>query len=181
MKASQLIHIASKVVEKQTVLNNNPIGFNLFEKGGNWMRDWTKILDSETEFQEYKKEFNFYGILKYSICLILTIAFVSILIPYHFSLIVFGIPIFYLIEIHFLFLFPNLIYSVNNPILKSFRQTWKLGILKTCLTVMQIGFYMMFGLFNFKTPLKNWYIGCLSIIIWYQIEIRNRTYSSFLD
>jgi hypothetical protein len=42
--------------------------------------------------------------------------------------------------------------------------------------VLRIAVFMMVGLFYSKNPLKNWHIGCLFIIIWYQHVI----VSSFL-
>ena len=63
---------------------------------------------------------------------------------------------FYIIEVHFLFLFPLLIDRVSNPMLTSCKMTYKIGFLKALITVFQIGLYMMFGLLQLKEPFKKW-------------------------
>ena len=85
-----------------------------------------------------------------------------------------SVVVFYLVEVHLLFLFPLLIDSVRHPVQVSIRLTYQTGLLNAMLTTMPIGFFMMAGLFNIKRPLRNWYIGSLAIIIWYNYEMGNR-------
>jgi hypothetical protein len=117
--------------------------------------------------------FHFYGYLKYGICLI---GFFTSFIYFNESIVYLPISIliFYFFEVHFLFLFPLLIDKIQNPIWKSIEITYKIGILRTMFLVIQIAIYMLLGIFDLKNPFKNWHIGCLCIIIWYQDEVRNR-------
>jgi hypothetical protein len=33
---------------------------------------------------------------------------------------------------------------------------------------------MLSGLLNRQNPFRRWHIGCLSVLLWYQHEVRNR-------
>ena len=115
-----------------------------------------------------------YGLLKYGIC----ITGSGISLPGLFTYGLFAIPlsigIFYLLEIHFLFLFPLLIDQTPNPLLASIRATYKIGVGRCLITVIPIACYMMIGLLRKTNRFNNWYIGCLAIVIWYNHDIRNR-------
>lgn len=153
----------------------NTFSMNIFQIGAEWMYDQLVFLDpgQKLEFDE-KTNYNLYGFFKYAICLSFLTGSFLIFLRYSIFLTPLSVPVFYFIEVHFLFLFPVLIDKVKNPVLTSIKQTYRIGIFHTVFTVMQIGFFMIIGLLNWKNPFKNWHIGCLSIIIWYQNEIRNR-------
>ena len=97
---------------------------------------------------------------------------------FFFSLNIFLTPlsiiVFYLFEVHFLFLFPLIIDKIDQPILTSIKQTYKVGIFNALVTVIPIACFMLKGLFNISKPFHNWHIGSLAILIWYQNEIRDR-------
>ncbi len=118
--------------------------------------------------------FGFYGLLKYSVSLFFGLASAYWLSNIHPVLSPFSVFVFYFFEVHFLFLFPLLIDHSANPILTSVKLTYKMGLFKTIFIVMQIGVYMIAGVFDVKKPFYKWHIGCLAIIIWYENETRSR-------
>ncbi len=146
---------------------------NLFDLGAKWM--FAKMNENnKSPYFKFDDSISFtkFGILKYGLSILGSITYLYIAGSYLFLPIAF--VLFYVIEIHFLFLFPLLIDKVDNPLISSIKQTYKIGFLSVLFNVIPIGFYMMIGLLNFKMPYRNWYIGCLSIIIWYNNEVRNR-------
>ncbi len=148
---------------------------SVFKNGAEWMYEML-IKIGFPEKMSFNKEvrFNHYGFIKYSICFtVFVLSFVGFLFI-HPLLIPLSVLVFYFAEVHFLFMFPLLVSQVKNPVRECVRLTYRIGILKTVLNVMPISFYMLIGLFNLKDPLRNWYIGCLSILIWYKNETGNR-------
>jgi len=151
------------------------LSLKLFNTGAKWMFDKLQKKENGTTIEfNNKTSFASYGLLKYSISLSCAIFSLLTLWRYNTLLIPISILVFYFIEVHFLFLFPLLIDKVKNPISESIKQTYRLGLLTTTLIVIQIGFFMIIGLFNYKNPFRNWHIGCFSIIIWYKYEVRDR-------
>lgn len=174
MKYQELLNLSKKRIGTQfppTTLIFSP---KLFHFGCRWM--YKKLNETTLTDQQFNYSINYgaYGILKYSLASLAF--FVSLWQLSKISLFItpLSIILFYLIEIHFLFLFPLLLDRVKNPLWVSIRQTYKTGILTALLTTIPIGFFMLSGVFNIKNPLRNWYIGCFAIIIWYQNEVRNR-------
>jgi hypothetical protein len=124
-------------------------------------------FDSDTRY-------TIYGLVKYGICLTAAgLAAVGIS-GYPLFAAPLSILVFYLFEIHFLFLFPLLIDRSPRPLLTSIRATYKIGVWRCLITVIPVAGYMLAGLFRKTDRLGNWYTGCLSILIWYDHEIRNR-------
>lgn len=148
---------------------------NIFNLGATWMHTRLQELRGYNiaTFAE-ASHYNCYGVLKYLIlvsCLFIT----SLMFYYiHVVLIPFTILIFYFVEAHFIFLFPLLIDSTKNPFQESIKLSYKIGIVKAFLNVMPISVFMIIGLFNYKKPLRNWYLGCLAVLIWYEEAIGNR-------
>ncbi len=167
------------IAESKALWNNNPeyikdaISFQVFNIGARWMFEQLNEDDSKKSFNDVLNYFT-YGILKYGISLLAFCISFYLLFKINLLLTPLAIIIFYLFEVHFLFLFPLLIDDVKNPIITSIQQTYRTGLFTTLTTVIPIGFYMMIGLLNLKNPFRNWHIGCLAIIIWYKNEVRNR-------
>jgi hypothetical protein len=147
---------------------------SLFSLGALWMHSRLQELQPAVPPYNPGIRYTGYGLLKYGICLTLSGLSIAGLSAYGLFVIPVSIAIFYLSEVHFLFLFPILIDRVPRPLLASIRATYKIGIGRCLITVIPIAIYMMIGLFRKTNRLSNWYIGCLAIIIWYDHEIRNR-------
>lgn len=85
-----------------------------------------------------------------------------------------GLPVavlvFYVLEVHFLFLFPLLIDGHPKPLLSSIRMTYRLGLWRAVGNTLPIGVYMLAGLWKRSEPLRHWHEGCLAILIWYEKE-----------
>lgn len=118
--------------------------------------------------------FRYYGYLKYGISLLAFLTSCFVLGKLHLWLMPLAILVFYACEVHFLFLFPLLIDQVKKPMQTSIRQTYRIGFGKALLWVFAIAIYMLSGLLNFRNPWRKWHIGCLSIVLWYKYEVRNR-------
>jgi len=175
MKYQNLISQSKINLEINPPNINGILSMNIFDEGAKWMFD--KLNESKIDKElQFNQSVNFfaYGLLKYGISFFVFLFSAYLFLKVNLFLLPLSIIIFYLAEVHFLFLFPILIDNAENPIWTSIKQTYKTGILTTLTTVIPIGFFMVFGLLNFKDPFRNWYVGCLSIIIWYQNEIRNR-------
>jgi len=175
MKYQELLSQSRNHLVKSSNCIHNEISINLFSIGAKWMFDKLNELDNKksTKF-DHSINYNLYGILKYGICFFALLISFFFFYKIHLFLTPLSVIVFYFFEVHFLFLFPLLIDKTKNPILMSIKQTYRIGIFQSIFTVIPIGFFMVFGLFKINNPFKNWYIGCLSIIIWYQNEVRNR-------
>jgi len=180
MTWQQLI-TASKMHLRQTPIANsgahalagNP--GTLFSSGAHWMhRQLAALHPTTTPPFNPNTQYTAYGLLKYGACLTALITTLTAFPTCGPIIIPLSILAFYLVEIHFLFLFPILIDQTPNPVLSSIRATYKIGIARCLLTVIPIAAYMLIGLLNKKHRLHNWYIGCLAIIIWYNHETRTR-------
>ena len=112
--------------------------------------------------------FGWYGALKYGLSLLAFTLSAALLFQLHPALALLSVPVFYVIEIHFLFLFPMLIDGAEAPLRRCLLQPYRLGLFHTLFTVMPIAFYMLAGLAKLRRPLYNWHIGCLAILIWYR-------------
>ena len=144
----------------------------LFSFGAQWMYHRLRELQPDRMHPfDPKINYNLYGATKYAICLAGPLL---ALVTQRAWSIPLGIVLFYLLEVHFLFLFPLLIDGEPRPLLASLRATYKIGVGKCLAMVIPIAGFMLFGLFRKKDRLRNWYVGCLAIIIWYNHEIRDR-------
>jgi hypothetical protein len=165
----------------------------LFPSGAKWMHDRLQELEAadrqpaDLQFADrqpanrqpadphpFNPNINYssFGLLKYGSCIAGFATSASVLPTYGLLFTPLPIAVFYLIEIHTLFLFPLLIDQTPRPLLTSVKATYKIGIGRCFFTVIPIAAYMLLGLLRLSNPLRNWYIGCLAIIIWYKNEIR---------
>lgn len=175
MKALYLIEKSTVHLQAYPHALDNVFSLNAFEYGAYWMHQRLILLDHR-KVNDFNRNINFtlYGILKYALCLLAFLGSLVYLISIHYLLAPLTIIIFYILEIHFLFLFPLLLDEVDHPLRTSLNLTYKLGFFNLLFTVIPIGIYMVRGLTNWKNPLKNWYVGCLAILIWYTDEVRDR-------
>lgn len=158
-----------------------PLSANLrmmFPLGARWMHDRLNELQGSIRSFDPAINYNFYGYLKYGICISGAFLAAWWLSGYGWLFIPLAILLFYLLEIHFLFLFPLLIDHSSRPVLTGIRAIFKIGIVQCLFTVIPISIFMMTGLLWKKDRFRNWYIGCLAILIWYNNEVRNRISSS---
>lgn len=147
----------------------------VFKTGAVWMhKKMIELGIVENRQPIATVNYTLYGLMKYGFCIVLFCLSFYPLFLIHPVVSILSILVFYLAEVHFLFLFPLLISGNKKPLRNSIMITYRMGVLRTILTVIPIGVYMMIGLLNRKDPLKNWYIGCLCILIWYKDETRNR-------
>lgn len=170
MKYQYLIRKSSEILA-QSSIPNTKLSLQLFTDGAFWMAQYLELLNPHQEVNLPNRSFELYGYLKYSLCIFFS---VILLVKTCFWYLPISIAIFYLVEVHFLFLFPLLIDNTKNPLKKSCEILYQLGVFSTVLLVMRIGIFMLIGLLNYQKPLQNWHIGCLAVIVWYHEEVRNR-------
>lgn len=157
------------------ILIDRPVSVNVFKLGGVWMCRWLSVLENKQAIQyDVLVHFNAYGFMKYGICITAFVVSFWCFYTWNIYLTPLSILVFYIAEVHFLFLFPLLIDKVERPVLKSIAITYRMGLVHVLLKVIPLGFYMAFGLFRFSDPFRNWYKGCLAVLIWYQDEVRDR-------
>jgi hypothetical protein len=174
MKAIILIKKATEKLEINPNFVNLVRFGNVFGDGANWMRFWMLELRPNAKLASMPTwKYTIYGIFKYVVSLLFFGVSALLLCQIKPILGLFSIFIFYFVEVHFLFLFPILIENEKKPICKSIKITYEIGLFNAVKTVIVIAFFMLIGLINFQNPLKNWYIGCLAVVIWYE-EITNR-------
>jgi hypothetical protein len=173
MTSRQLIR--RSIIHLKHTRTPEPRLINLFHTGARWMYDrMLELQPGDNRPFDPTPNYTGYGLLKYGTCTVATILSMVPLSKYGLLLIPLSIGVFYLIEIHTLFLFPLLIDRAKNPLHASIKATYNLGIGKCFITVIPIAGYMLLGLFRLTNPLRNWYIGCLAIVIWYNNEIRDK-------
>jgi hypothetical protein len=147
----------------------------MFPTGARWMYDRLAELDkSNIRPWDPAINYNLYGFLKYGICVagfLLSCVGLAVYAP---LLVPVSILVFYLFEIQFLFLFPLLIDHSEKPVIMGIRAVFTIGIIHCLFTVIPIGCYMLAGLLHKRQRYRNWYIGCMAILIWYNDEVRNR-------
>jgi len=150
------------------LIDQTEFNFKDFNSGAQWMNSFLKTEPQPHSF------YWLYGILKYGISILFFMTWIYLSFQTSLFLLPFSILIFYFVEVHFLFLFPLLIDNIVYPIKTSIYHVYRIGIFNCLFTTLSIGVFMLTGLFNLKSPFKNWYIGCLAIIIWYKNEVRVR-------
>lgn len=115
--------------------------------------------------------FTRYGIGKYALCITASLLSAFLFCRINPLLTPLAVFVFYFFEVQLLFLFPLLIDDVRQPVWQSVKATQKIGIAKAMVTVLPIAFYMVAGLCK-KKSYRQWYIGCLAILLWYVKEVR---------
>lgn len=139
-----------------------------FQKGAEWM-----AFQIDEPFKE-GTNYQLYGYFKYGISLFGMGLSIFYLWQIHWLLLPLAILVFYFLEVQFAFLFLLLIDQVKQPLATSIRISNQFGIWKLMTIILPLGVYMMVGLLDAKKPYRNWYVGCLSVVLLYQHEIRNR-------
>ncbi|TND06971.1 MAG: hypothetical protein FD123_3435 [Bacteroidetes bacterium] len=176
MKFVQLLRKSNQHLRKHPPASAQKISGDFFTSGAAWMHEQLHPLENDRS-RAFNRSVNyaFYGFMKYAVSLLAFGVSFFILLRVNVWLTPLAVPVFYFFEIHFLFLFPLLIDGSPQPIRSSIKATYRTGVFSALFNVMPIGIYMMFGLLNFRDPLRNWYAGCYSILTWYNDEIRART------
>jgi len=163
--ANSKIHLSRFPGEQKT--NSNTY---IFTEGARWMTQRLNELDGGQRHFDPLLPYERYGYFKYIFCLSCFLLSAGVFWTNAIFLIPLAVVVFYFFEIHLLFLFPLLIGGVDHPIAKSIRMTYQIGIFTTLKTIIPIGVFMVLGLFRRQHPLKNWYLGCLAVLIWYVDE-----------
>ncbi len=146
----------------------------VFSTGGLWMQHRLSELRNVETATNNAIRFNFYGLIKYGICMSAFVCSLFVLAKVSITLLPLAIIVFYIFEVQFLFLFPLLIDGAGTPIRESLKLTYKVGVTNAVATVLPIGLFMVYGLLNLREPFKNWHIGCMAVLIWYNNEVGNR-------
>jgi hypothetical protein len=174
MLLKELMTQSSLYFAKENRRVEKPLSWNVFRQGGAWMRAWLMEWDHVRKWNTEPVDFNSYGWCKYLICMAAFLGSASVFYVINPWLLPLSLLVFYIAEVHFLFLFPLLIDGVRRPLWQSIVITHRIGLWRVLAKVIPIGVFMMVGLFHFSDPFRNWYKGCLAVLIWYQHEVRDR-------
>jgi len=131
MRYKELIRAGRAHLEKYPGYGpvTNPV--TMFPLGARWMYDRLAELD-EKNCQPFdgKINYNLYGSLKYGICLSGFVPVIGWFSKYGWPALPLSVLLFYILEIHFLFLFPLLIDHSKRPIRTGMCLAFKIGILR---------------------------------------------------
>lgn len=175
MRLKELFNQSALYLESEPRILARPVSVDVFRRGGEWMRAWlSEWRSQETQNDGPPIDFNAYGWFKYTLCISLML--LSVWGFYRIApwLMPVSLIVFYIAEVHFLFLFPLLIDGVEHPLRTSIRITYRIGLLRVLVRVIPIGLFMMIGLLRFSDPFRNWHTGCLAVLIWYKQDVRDR-------
>lgn len=146
MKYYNLLRESREHFERFSNAKKKTLSSLIFTNGAEWMLERMNELDGGTRIFNVSTSFEGYGYLKYGICLFSFILSGVFLSNKTIFLLPFAILVFYILEVHFLFLFPLLIDRMERPLLESIRMTYKVGVFRTLFTVIPIGFFYAYGL-----------------------------------
>jgi hypothetical protein len=152
-----------------------PLSLHIFTTGARWMFAHLPRQASRPAGFDETVRFGRYGSLKYGSSLLALLVMAGGLAKLHLPqwLPLAGLA-FYVVEVHFLFLFPLLLDGVAHPLRASVRATYRVGLWKALAWTLTIAAFMLAGLLRRHRPWRNWHIGCLALIHWYHHEIRVR-------
>lgn len=149
-----------------------PLSVHIFTTGARWM--FAHLPPQAGQPVEFDDSIRFgrYGSLKYGSSLLALVAVASGLARLHLLpwLPLAGLA-FYVVEVHFLFLFPLLLDRVAHPLRASLRATYRVGLFKALAWTLTLAAFMLAGLLR-RRPWRNWHVGCLALIRWYHHEVR---------
>jgi hypothetical protein len=80
-----------------------------------------------------------------------------------------GLPVFYAIEVQFIFLFPAAIDHAENAYIGNRYRTARAGgTIQRMATVIPLAAIMLGGGFTGRGFVRSWALGCLTVIVWYE-------------
>ncbi len=177
MTVCRLLLQSAQQLAKQPAQVLRPLSLRIFTTGARWMFLHLPRQPKQPIRFDETINFGWYGSLKYGSSLLAMLVAAGVLtrlcLPLLLVLPLAGLA-FYVVEIHFLFLFPLLLDGVTQPLRASIRATYRVGLLKALGRTLAIAAFMLAGLLNRQHPWRNWHIGCLALVHWYRHEIRNR-------
>lgn len=170
MNYRQLLELA-RSHEWQPIEKSQPMTFS---SGAKWMHDQLEQIRNKPIVFHPKLPYERAGIIKYGLSMSgMMVAAIGLWAIYP-LLVPLSIVVFYLLEVQFLFLFPFLIDHSSHPFRASRAAIRRIGTLRALYVVLPIGVWMVLGLLRLHQPLRNWYLGCLAILIWYEHEVGDR-------
>lgn len=147
-------------------LEDAPFPYRDFTTGGSWMAvELSRRLPRPSPLPQpdYRRE----GIVKYGLS-VLAAAFTLVLtVKLGYSALLLSVIGFYLVEVHFLFLFPLLAEGDKQAYLTSIRITHEIGVFHCLVNVIPIALTMSLGLLDREVPYRGWHVGCLAVVLWY--------------
>ena len=177
MTVCSLLRQSARQFAERPAQVRRPLSPHIFTTGAHWMFARLPPQSARPGGFDETISFGWYGSLKYGSSLLVLLVAAGVLARLHLPLLhllpLAGLA-FYVVEIHFLFLFPLLLDRVAHPLRTSIRATYRVGLLKALAWTLTIAAFMLAGLLNRRRPWRNWHIGCLALIHWYHHEVRAR-------
>lgn len=141
-----------------------------FQSGGEWMQAEIGRLTGITLTEAPQPDFNRAGLVKYGLASLTSMLAVLLVTAPVWQAMLVAVSTFYVVEAHFLFLFPLLASNHPKPYRTSVKLTYRIGLFRCVVNILPIAIFMLAGLIRGEAPLRNWYIGCRAILIWYLDE-----------
>jgi hypothetical protein len=152
-----------------------PLSPHIFTTGARWLSAYLPPQAGRPGGFDAAIPFGRYGSFKYGSSLLALLVVAGILAWLH---LLWWLPLaglaFYVVEVHFLFLFPLLLDGAAHPLRASVRATYRVGFLKALIWTLTLAAFMLVGLLRWRQPWRNWHMGCLALIQWYCHEVRDR-------
>lgn len=137
----------------------------LFTNGARWMHGAYGALHGPVPPFPAAVRWERYGWWKYGISAAGAALAFAVPTPFCAQMALF-LVVFYALEVQLLFLFPLLIFGVPAPVRTSVRLVWEVGFFQAWLTTILLAGYMLAGLLRWRSPLQQWCIGCLCVVLW---------------
>ncbi len=148
------------------VVASSPGAFTeLFTNGARWMHGAYGALHGPVPPFPAAVRWERYGWGKYGISGAGALVAFAVPAPFWAQMLLF-LVVFYAIEVQLLFLFPLLILGVPAPVRTSVRLVWRVGFFRAWLTTILLAAYMLAGLLRWRSPFRQWCIGCLCVVLW---------------
>lgn len=143
-----------------------------FAVGGPWMRRalverLAPIVVREGEDSGLK--WTLLGVFKYGQCALAALSLCALAVTFgQWWLLLLVIPLFYLVEAQWVFLFVLVAQGRPAPLRLSIRLTRQAGgSWRVMWTVLPLAWTMLTGWLKPQGALKSWCAGCLAVVIWY--------------
>lgn len=172
LTVGNLLRQSARQLAERPAQVRQPLSIHIFTTGARWM--FAHLPPQAGRWGGFDETIHFgrYGSLKYGSSLLALLVVAGELVKLHLW---WWLPLaglaFYVVEVHFLFLFPLLLDGVAHPLRASIRATYRVGLLKALTWTLAIAAFMLAGLLNFRRPWRNWHIGCLALSYWYHHEV----------
>lgn len=140
-----------------------------FAAGGHWM--WLALSDLRgAALPTIACNCNRLGVVKYALAIFAASVPIGLAVVLRQPCVaIAAVPVFYAVEVQFVFLFPLALDGCATPFRTSLRWTRLAGgTVAAMRVVLSLAIVMLFGGFVGRGFVRSWCLGCLAVCIWYE-------------